>query len=343
MKYLLLITFSFLIAYMTTPLAKGLAIKLGAIDMPGEERRIHSRPIPRMGGLAIYTAFILSILVFMPMDKKMLGLILASSLIVLVGIVDDIKSLSAVVKMGGQIAAAIILVLFGFRIEWLTSPLDGMIYLGWLSIPATIFWIVGITNTFNLIDGLDGLAAGISAISSVTMSAVALLNGRYTAAMLLLIVAGAALGFLPHNFNPAKIFMGDTGSLFLGFVLSAISIQGTIKGATAIAIVIPVLAMGLPIFDTAIAIIRRAKSGMPIMQPDRGHLHHRLLDMGFTQRQVVMILYFISGILGVVAIAITEVTPLWSIVLFLSVCLAAFVGTKRMGLLNPVEEKNINA
>lgn len=343
MKYLLLLIFPFLIAYLTTPLAKGLALRFGAIDMPGEERRVHSRPIPRMGGLAIYFAFILSALVFMPMDSKMLGLLLGSSLVVLLGIIDDTRGLSAATKMGGQIAAAIILVLFGFRIEWLTSPLGGMIYLGWLSIPATIFWIVGITNTFNLIDGLDGLAAGISAISSVTMSAVALLNGRYAAAMLLLIVAGSALGFLPHNFNPAKVFMGDTGSLLLGFLLSAISIQGTIKGATAIAIVIPVLAMGLPIFDTAIAIVRRAKNGMPIMQPDRGHLHHRLLDMGFTQRQVVVILYIISGVLGAVAIAVTETTPLWSLILTSVVLLAAFIGTKRMGLLNPVKEKNVNA
>ncbi|TZE81302.1 MraY family glycosyltransferase [Calorimonas adulescens] len=335
--------FAFLIAFLVTPMAKVIAIKVGAIDMPGEERRIHTRPIPRMGGLSIFAAFVLSTLVFMPMDIKTVGLILASSLIVVMGIVDDIKGLSATVKMGGQILAAMVLVFFGFRIEWLTSPLDGMIYLGWLSIPATVFWVVGITNTFNLIDGLDGLAAGISAISSVTMFVVALLNGRDTAAMLLLIVAGAALGFLPHNFNPAKIFMGDTGSLFLGFVLSAISIQGTIKGATAIAIVIPVLAMGLPIFDTAIAIVRRAKNGMPIMQPDRGHLHHRLLDMGFTQRQVVLILYAISGILGVVAIAVTNASPLWSLVLTLSVLLAAFIGTKRMGLLNPVGEKNINA
>lgn len=339
MKYLLPVIFSFLIAYLTTPLAKKLALSLGAIDMPGEERRVHFRPIPRMGGLAIYLAFILSVLVFMPMDGKMIGLILGSSLIVLLGIIDDTRGLSATAKMGGQIAAAIILVLFGFRIEWLTSPLGGMIYLGWLSIPAAIFWIVGITNTFNLIDGLDGLAAGISAISSVTMSVVALLNGRYAAAMLLLIVAGSALGFLPHNFNPAKIFMGDTGSLLLGFLLSAISIQGTIKGATAIAIVIPVLAMGLPIFDTAIAIVRRAKNGMPIMQPDRGHLHHRLLDMGFTQRQVVVILYIISGILGAVAIAVTEATPIWSLILTSAVLLAAFIGTKLMGLLKPVREK----
>ncbi len=343
MRYLLLLMVSFLIAYAVTPAAKKLAVKLGAIDMPGESRRIHSRPTPRMGGLAIYIAFTVSALIFMPLDKKMIGLLLGSSIIAALGIADDMKGLSAATKMAGQIVAAAVLMGFGFRIEWLTTPMGGMMYLSWLSIPATIFWVVGITNTFNLIDGLDGLAAGIAAISSAAMFITALMNGRTLAAMLLLMVAGSALGFLPYNFNPAKIFMGDTGSLFLGFVLSAISIQGTIKGATAIAIVIPVLAMGLPIFDTAIAIVRRAKNGMPIMQPDRGHLHHRLLDMGFTQRQVVVILYIISAILGMVAIAVTEINPPWSFILVLAVLLAAAIGTKRMGLLNPVEEKNIHA
>ncbi len=343
MKYLMLIIVSFLIAYASTPVAKKLSIRLGAIDMPGERRRVHSNPTPRMGGLAIYFAFIVSVLVFVPLDKKIIGLILGSSIIVALGIVDDIKQLSAKTKMAGQIVAAIVLVLFGFRIEWLTTPTGGMMYLSWFSIPATIFWIVGITNTFNLIDGLDGLAAGVAAISSITMSIVAVLNGKNLVATILLLVVGSALGFLPYNFHPAKIFMGDTGSLFLGFVLSAISIHGTIKGATAIAIVIPVLAMGLPIFDTAVAIVRRAKNGAPIMQPDRGHLHHRLLDMGFSQRQVVVILYIISGLLGGVAIAVTEATPLWSFILVLLVLFVAAIGTKRMGLLNPVDEKNINA
>ena len=343
MKYLMLIIVSFLIAYASTPVAKKLSIRLGAIDMPGERRRVHSNPTPRMGGLAIYFAFIVSVLVFVPLDKKIIGLILGSSIIVALGIVDDIKQLSAKTKMAGQIVAAIVLVLFGFRIEWLTTPTGGMMYLSWLSIPTTIFWIVGITNTFNLIDGLDGLAAGVAAISSITMSIVAVLNGKNLVATILLLVVGSALGFLPYNFHPAKIFMGDTGSLFLGFVLSAISIHGTIKGATAIAIVIPVLAMGLPIFDTAVAIVRRAKNGAPIMQPDRGHLHHRLLDMGFSQRQVVVILYIISGLLGGVAIAVTEATPLWSFILVLLVLFVAAIGTKRMGLLNPVDEKNINA
>jgi UDP-GlcNAc:undecaprenyl-phosphate GlcNAc-1-phosphate transferase len=343
MKYLMLIIVSFLIAYASTPVAKKLSIRLGAIDMPGERRRVHSNPTPRMGGLAIYFAFIVSVLVFVPLDKKIIGLILGSSIIVALGIVDDIKQLSAKTKMAGQIVAAIVLVLFGFRIEWLTTPTGGMMYLSWFSIPATIFWIVGITNTFNLIDGLDGLAAGVAAISSITMSIVAVLNGKNLVATILLLVVGSALGFLPYNFHPAKIFMGDTGSLFLGFVLSAISVHGTIKGATAIAIVIPVLAMGLPIFDTAVAIVRRAKNGAPIMQPDRGHLHHRLLDMGFSQRQVVVILYIISGLLGGVAIAVTEATPLWSFILVLLVLFVAAIGTKRMGLLNPVDEKNINA
>jgi len=203
-----------------------------------------------------------------------------------------------------QISAALVLVYFGVRINFFTNFLEaeGLIYLKELSIPITVFWIVGITNTFNLIDGLDGLAAGISTISASILSYVAFVNGRYEIALVTLILAGCCLGFLPFNFNPARIFMGDTGSLFLGFVLSAISIEGTIKGATALTMVVPILAMGLPIMDTTLAIRRRILGGRPIMEADKGHLHHKLLSAGLCQKRAVLFMYGISLMMGLSAV-----------------------------------------
>ncbi|QEK13691.1 undecaprenyl/decaprenyl-phosphate alpha-N-acetylglucosaminyl 1-phosphate transferase [Crassaminicella thermophila] len=287
---------------MMTPLAKKLAYKLGAIDVPKDDRRVHKSPIPRMGGLAIYLGFLVSVLVALPLDKKMIGMLIGGTLIVLMGIVDDIKPLSAKTKLAGQLISAIILVYCGMKIGKLNIPFtDIQIKFQLLSIPVTIFWIVGITNTINLIDGLDGLAAGVAIIAALSLSYVAYVNGRYETAIMTLAIAGASMGFLPYNFNPAKIFMGDTGSLFLGYMLAAISIDGLIKGATAIATVVPVLALGLPIFDTTFAILRRAINGRPIMQPDKGHLHHKLLSTGMGQKRTVLILYAISSVFGVSA------------------------------------------
>ena len=180
--------------------------------------------------------------------------------------------------------------------------------IGWINIPVTIIWIVGVTNAFNLIDGLDGLAAGIAFISSVTLMIISILNGRLEAAFLTAVLSGAILGFLPYNFNPASIFMGDTGSQLLGFLLAAISIEGAIKSATAFVIAVPILAFGLPIYDTLFAMIRRKVNGKSIMQADKGHLHHRLLDMGLSQKQAVIIMYFISSVLGGSAIIAMQVS-----------------------------------
>lgn len=188
------------------------------------------------------------------------------------------------------------------KVEWVTNPLGGMFYLGKWSIPVTLFWVVGITNTLNFIDGLDGLAAGIAAIASVTMMLVNISLGQVNATLVTALLAGAALGFLPYNFNPAKIFMGDTGAMFLGFVLAAVAVDGAVKSATTIALVVPILALGLPIFDTAFAIVRRFLKGKPIMQADRGHIHHRLLDVGFSQRQAVVYMYLMSLALGLCAV-----------------------------------------
>jgi UDP-GlcNAc:undecaprenyl-phosphate GlcNAc-1-phosphate transferase len=304
--YIYAFIFALVISYILTPFVKRLAWKAGAVDIPKDERRVHTKPIPRIGGLAIYIAFIVTVLITMPVTDNIKGVIIGGTLITILGVLDDIYNLPAKIKLLGQIAAAGILVYFGIKVEWVTNPLGDMVYLGKLSIPITIFWIVGVTNTLNFIDGLDGLAAGIASIASFTLMLVALNEGLGPVVILTAALAGGAVGFLPFNFNPAKIFMGDTGAMFLGYVLAAISVMGAIKSATAIALAVPILALGLPIFDTAFAILRRAINGYPVMKADKDHLHHRLLAIGLTQRQTVLIMYSISAALGMSAIALSE-------------------------------------
>lgn len=295
------------LSYIFTPIVKKFAWKIGAIDIPNDTRRMHTKPIPRIGGLAIFGAFVLTSVLVLPLTRTVEGILLGSAFIVALGVFDDIKNLPAKIKLIGQIAAAGILVLYGIRVEWITNPLGGMFYLGKLSIPLTIFWIVGVTNALNFIDGLDGLAAGVASIASLALLIVAIGEGQEPVVILTAILTGSAMGFLPFNFNPAKIFMGDTGAMFLGFVLAAISIEGAIKSAAAIALAVPILILGLPIFDTAFAILRRAVNGYPIMKADKGHLHHRLMAIGLNQRQTVLILYSISGLLGISAIVLSQI------------------------------------
>ncbi len=295
-----------LISIIATPLVKILAIKVNAIDVPKDARRVHTKPIPVMGGLAIYIAFVIGTILYNGiLTTSQTGIIIGVTIIVIGGIIDDIKELRPKYKLLIQVIAAICLLISGVKITVVTNPfIESYPYLtmGWINIPVTIIWIVGVTNAFNLIDGLDGLAAGIAFISSVTLMIVSILNGRLEAAFLTAVLSGAILGFLPYNFNPASIFMGDTGSQLLGFLLAAISIEGAIKSATAFVIAVPILAFGLPIYDTLFAMIRRKVNGKSIMQADKGHLHHRLLDMGLGQKQAVIIMYFISAVLGGIAI-----------------------------------------
>jgi UDP-GlcNAc:undecaprenyl-phosphate GlcNAc-1-phosphate transferase len=301
---------AFVVAFATTPLVKVIAFKIGAVDIPKDERRIHKHPIPRLGGLAIYYGFIVSILSFGQINAAMRGILIGSLIIVILGVVDDVKQLGAKIKLVVQIIAALVVALHGVQITVLTNPnifsVHETIQLGYWSIPLTIMWIVGITNAVNLIDGLDGLAAGVSSIASISLLFIALLGNEYGIALATAAVAGACLGFLPYNFNPAKIFMGDTGAMFLGYTFAAISVVGAVKSATVIALVVPILALGLPIMDTAFAILRRFVNGYPIMKPDKDHLHHRLLAIGLTQKQTVLIMYSISAVFGMSAIALAE-------------------------------------
>ena len=301
-----------LISFIITPLVKKLAIKVNAIDIPKDERRVHNKPIPVMGGLAIYIAFVIGTILYNGiLTTSQIGIIIGATIIVIGGIIDDIKDLSPKYKVLIQVIAAICLLASGIRISTVTNPFREFypyLSIGWVYIPVTIIWIVGVTNAFNLIDGLDGLAAGIAFISSVTLMIVSLLNGRLEAAFLTAVLSGAVLGFIPYNFNPASIFMGDTGSQLLGFLLAAISIEGAIKSATSFVIAVPILAFGLPIYDTLFAMIRRKVNGKSMMQADKGHLHHRLLDMGLSQKQAVIIMYFISAVLGGIAIIAMQIS-----------------------------------
>ncbi len=295
----------------STPVVKVLSVKFGAVDVPKDGRRMHDHPIPRMGGLAIFFGFLAAVLVFVPLDAEKKGMLLGAVIIVVLGVLDDKYALPAKPKFLVQIVAALIAVLAGNRIEVLSNPnifSDNPVWqLGWLSYPVTVIWIVAITNAVNLIDGLDGLACGVSTISAATMLVIALQKNvsELDVAVMMAALVGACIGFLPYNFNPAKIFMGDTGSTFLGYIMATVSVNGMFKQYAFISFVVPFLMLGLPIFDVCFAVVRRVSHGQSPMQPDRGHVHHRLIDMGFSQKQAVGVLYVISAILGLSAVVLT--------------------------------------
>lgn len=318
---------AFAITLVTTPLAKKISMLTGAIDYP-KDRGMHKKPMPRMGGIAIVLGFMVTVIVLsffveeMEM-KQFIGLVIGASIVVVLGIFDDIYNLRARFKLCIQIIAALVVIYSGIRINIVMWPFTA--YLQTLSAPITLVWIIGVTNAVNLIDGLDGLAAGVSSIAALTLMVLCILTGTQTAVMLTAALAGACLGFLPRNFNPAEIFMGDSGSTFLGFVLSVTSILGVFKGYAALALIVSMLCLGLPVFDTLFAMGRRIAKHKPIMQADRGHLHHRLIDRGYSQRQAVLILYGISGICGMAAIFISIRDIRIVAVVFLSIIVLSFV------------------
>jgi len=321
---------AFLISFSATPAVIGFANKIKALDIPKDSRKIHKKPIPLIGGLAIFYGFVISVLCFAVIDKIAMGILIGSVIMVTLGVIDDMRDLPAKVKLIFQIIAALIAVGSGVNIGYVANPFSewfGPLYfnLGWLSIPITVIWIVGVTNAVNLIDGLDGLAVGISTIASVALLALTLFSDNLNVAIMIAALAGACIGFLPYNFNPAKIFMGDTGSTFLGFVLACVSVQGLLKMHALISFAVPVLILGLPIFDTLFAMARRLLTGRSIMSPDRGHLHHRLLDMGFSQKQTVTILYTLTSILCLTAVVMSLKDVLRAVILVVAVLGIIFV------------------
>lgn len=298
-----------IISCAVTPLVIKFTKRLGIMDVPKDERRMHNHPIPRLGGIAIFIGFLCSFLLFGNLDYQSKTILIGAIIIVVLGIFDDIFVLGAKLKLIIQIIAATIPVLGGTVIRTLTNPnfFSEQMYidLGFWSIPITILWIVGLTNAVNLIDGLDGLAVGVSSIAAVSVFSIAVLQFSPQTALIMAILAGACFGFLPFNINPAKIFMGDTGATFLGYILAVISVQGLFKFYTVISFAVPFIVLGLPIFDTSFAILRRISHGQSPMAADRGHIHHRLIDMGFSQKQSVAILYSLSALLGLFAVMLT--------------------------------------
>ena len=340
---LLALVVALVVSFLSTPIVKSFACKLGAIDVPKDARRMHKVPIPRMGGLAIFFGFIISMLLFCPLDNQIKGILLGAVIIVVMGIIDDITPLRASLKFVIQILAALIPIYYGVQITCISNPnlLSDQPYwnFGWLSIPITVIWIVGLTNAVNLIDGLDGLAIGVSSIGALTMLVIAILVAEPQVAIIMAALVGACIGFMPYNMNPAKIFMGDTGSTFLGYILACITIQGLFKFYAVISFVVPFLILGLPIFDTVFAIIRRLSHGQNPMTPDRSHVHHRLIDMGLNQKQAVAVLYVISAILGLSAVVLATSGELKAILCLMALIIVALVAVRVVFLPHLSEEE----
>ncbi len=328
-KVISAILIAFLISIAVTPAVKSFAAKVGAIDVPDHKRHIHDHPIPRMGGLAIFFGFLLSVLLFADITTEVRGILLGAIIIVATGAMDDVISLKPGTKFLAQIIAAIIAVLHGVVIRVVMNPnvfsQTESVLLGWLAIPITILWIVGITNSVNLIDGLDGLAVGVSTISCITILVVALRVAEPNVAIIVAALAGACIGFMPYNLNPAKIFMGDTGSLLLGYVLSTVSVLGLFKFYTVVTFVVPVLALAVPLSDTVFAFVRRIMHGQSPFKADRGHFHHKLMDLGLNQKQAVAILYAVSAALGLAAVTLTTSGMARILLLILALVIAGAV------------------
>jgi len=328
------------VAYVLTPVIQWGATRLRILDHPGG-RRIHQTPIPRLGGIAVYLAFVLGVFVSLPIpsvsaiDRRILGLLLGTTLITLVGVIDDVRGISPPAKLLGQILAGAVLLPFGVGMDVLTNPLGGMVFVGPLGAALTVIWIVALCNVMNLVDGIDGLAAGIATIAGGTLLIASFQRSDIVTAMLAAALIGSTLGFLPHNFNPARIFLGDAGAMLLGYLLGGLSVLGTYKSYTALSLLVPLAALGVPVADTALAIIRRWRNRRPIFQADTEHLHHRLLRRGLSQRQTAIVLYLVTAVLGGSALVLSGVHrfPLIAAVGLLLAALA--VGARRTGLLAP--------
>lgn len=299
-QFLLIAISAFALAVGTTPLVRWLAVKVGVVDKPNA-RKIHSRPIPLLGGIAIYLAFLVALIILGDRFyvRQVVGILLGASICSLLGLIDDRRSLSALVKLGGQLVAAVVLVLSGVQVQSTPWPV--------VNILITVFWVVGITNAMNLLDNMDGLSAGIAAVSSAFFLLLAALSGQYLVGALAAALLGACIGFLVYNSHPASIFMGDTGALFIGFMLAAVGIKLKFQNVTFVTWMIPVLVLGLPIFDTTLVFISRLRRHLnPLTTPGKDHTSHRLVRQGFTNREAVLMLYLVGCGLGMVATYLTQ-------------------------------------
>lgn len=306
-----------LLSLLLTPFVKKLAFAIGATDKP-DKRRVNKKEMPTIGGVAIYLAYFISMFFFQPLPtEQVMPLFLAATVIIITGVIDDVKELSPKLKMLGILIAALIIYFMGdIKMTTISFPFLDTYQLGILSFPLTIIWILAITNAINLIDGLDGLATGVSIIALTTMGIIGyfflnFMNIPLTIMIFTLVFA--ALGFLPYNFNPAKIFLGDTGALFLGFMISVMSLQG-LKNVTFISLIIPIVILGIPITDTVYAMLRRYLNHMPISSADKHHMHHRLMSIGLTHRQTVLTIYTISIIFSIISL-LFPISTFWGSIL----------------------------
>lgn len=307
---------------MVTPLSIMFAKKTNAIDIPRDDRRMHDRPIPRIGGIAIFAGSVAAIIIAVELGycdvpaprghaeiiphSRIYGVLTGGTLMFLLGLWDDYKNLKPYVKLTGQILISTLVFFLGVKLDYISVFLGETQFSGVVSYVLTVIWLVGVTNTINLVDGLDGLAAGIVAIASMCIAYVAYIFGYYASCFPVLALAGGCFGFLPFNFYPAKTFMGDSGSLYLGFMIGSFSLLQPVKSTTVVAVLIPCLVLALPLFDTIFAIIRRLVNHKPVMGADKGHIHHRLMKTGMGQRRTVLCMYGICGIMGIAAILVAR-------------------------------------
>jgi UDP-GlcNAc:undecaprenyl-phosphate/decaprenyl-phosphate GlcNAc-1-phosphate transferase len=331
-----------LVAALLTPWVRRFALRHRLFDDHVSSRKVHGRPIPRLGGLAIATGFYVPLLallientgvgqIFYASSRKAIAFLAGGVAILVLGIYDDIRGSGAVTKLVAQFSIAGALYFAGFRIDQISLPFVHALPLGPLSFVFTLLWIVGVINAMNLIDGLDGLAAGVGLFGVATAFVLAATRGDPIMMLFMAALGGSLLGFLIYNFNPASIFMGDTGAMFLGYVLGVGAVQTSQKSSTTVAILIPMVALGVPITDTLLAMIRRALNGRPMFSADRSHIHHKLLDLGLTQRQAVMILYGVSLLLGGMALLLTVASSMQAALILAAMGLAGFLGIRRLG------------
>src|SRR4051812_14333890 len=325
----------FICSILITPFVKKLAFKIGATDKPNQ-RKVHQKTMPRLGGLAIYISFVIGVIITQPNSTNLNTLnaiMIGSAIVVITGILDDMFELSAKIKFLAQIIAAAVVIFYGgVQVEFINLPFSEIqLEFGFLSIPITFLWIVGITNAINLIDGLDGLAAGVSSIALITISVMAILIPNPFVVVMGAILLASTLGFLIFNFYPAKIFMGDTGALFLGYMIAVLSLLG-FKNVTMISLIIPVIILGVPISDTFFAIIRRLVNKQPLSAPDKSHLHHCLMRAGFSHKQTVLLIYAMASVFGLTAFIFSQSTVWGSLIVILALLITIEVIVEKIGL-----------
>nr|CDQ31467.1 putative undecaprenyl-phosphate N-acetylglucosaminyl 1-phosphate transferase [Virgibacillus halodenitrificans] len=332
-KIVILAFLTTLISLIITPIVIKYAKKLNATDKPNY-RKVHKDPIPTLGGLAIFMSFLIGLVILQPVSEYHLAIVIGGFIMIILGFFDDLFDLSPKVKFLTQILAASLVVFWGgLQVEFINLPFGGQIEFGFLSSVITIIWIAGVTNAINFIDGLDGLAAGVSSIALMTIAVMAIIMGNVYVATMALILFFSTMGFLRYNFNPAKIFMGDTGALFLGFMISVLALLG-FKNVTIISFIIPIFILGVPISDTLIAMVRRYINKQPLSSPDSSHLHHRLVKFGLTHKQTVLFIYALSAMFSLAAILFSMTTVWGSILIFTIAMLAVQALIENLELIN---------